>query len=138
MAQASRAITPKDPGGPWGQSIGVNVTGSDALTVRVTAFVTKRKNPSDWWRYSIVVLNWYVSAMLRFCDAKKITVTGLQAGYGQRDVGPTGCQRHYRVPGTAGTVSVHPLISDPHHWRSQAKFTFPVGLTTLWWYAPPK
>ena len=79
MAQASRAITPKDPGGPWGQRIGVNVAGSDALTVRVTAFVTKRKNSSDWWRYSIVVLNWYVPIILRFRDSKKITVAGWQA-----------------------------------------------------------
>jgi hypothetical protein len=60
MAQASRAITPKDPGGPWGQRIGVNVAGGNAWALRVTAFVTKRNNPSDWWRYSIVVLNWYV------------------------------------------------------------------------------
>ena len=60
MAQASRAITPKDPGGPWGQRIGLNVAGGDAGTLRVSAFVTKRNNPSDWWRYSIVVLNWYV------------------------------------------------------------------------------
>lgn len=64
MAQASRAITPKDPGGPWGQRIGVNVAGSDAWAFKVTAFVTKRNNPSDWWRYSIVVLNWWVPDML--------------------------------------------------------------------------
>lgn len=64
MAQASRAITPKDPGGPWGQRIGVNVAGDNAWTLGVTAFVTKRNNPSDWWRYSIVVLNWYVPATL--------------------------------------------------------------------------
>jgi hypothetical protein len=75
MAQASRAITPKDPGGPWGQRIGVNVAGSDAWTLRVTAFVTKRNNPSDWWRYSITVMNWYVSATLTV-DAKKPTVPG--------------------------------------------------------------
>ena len=137
MAQASRAITPKDPGGPWGQRIGVNVVGSDARTVRVTAFVTKRKNSSDWWRYSIVVLNWYVPAILRFRDSKRITVAGWQARYRQREVGPTECHRHYRIPGTAGTIPVPPSISDPHHWKSQATFTFPVGLTTLWWYAPP-
>ena len=64
MAQASRAITPRDPGGPWGQRIGVNVAGSDAWALRVAAFVTKRNNPSDWWRYSIVVMNWYVSIVL--------------------------------------------------------------------------
>ena len=57
MAQASRAITPKDPGGPWGQRVGVNVTGSNSWNLQATAFVTKKNNPSDWWRYSIVVLN---------------------------------------------------------------------------------
>ena len=64
MAQASRAIIPKDPGGPWGQRIGVNAAGSDAWTLKATAFVTKRNNPLDWWRYSIVVLNWHVSPTL--------------------------------------------------------------------------
>ena len=76
MAQASRAITPKDPGGPWGQRIGANVEGSGAWTLKVTAFVTKRNNPSDWWRYSIVVLNWYVHTTSRFRDVKKVTVVG--------------------------------------------------------------
>ena len=76
MAQASRAITPKDPGGPWGQRIGVNVAGGEAWTLRVTAFVTKRNNPSDWWRYSIVVLNWYVPATSRFRGVKEVTVAG--------------------------------------------------------------
>ena len=76
MAQASRAITPKDPGGPWGQRIGVNVAGSDAWALRVTAFVTKRNNPSDWWRYSIVVLNWYVPTTSWFPDVKKMIIAG--------------------------------------------------------------
>ena len=61
MAQASRAIIPKDPGGPWGQRIGVNVVGSSSQALRVSAFVTKRTNPTDWWRYNIVVLNLCVS-----------------------------------------------------------------------------
>ena len=93
MAQASRAITPKDPGGPWGQRIGVNVAGSDAWTLRVTAFVTKRNNPSDWWRYSIVVLNWYVPITLRFHDVEKVTVAGrsdnVNGVWDQRDVTAT-------------------------------------------------
>lgn len=76
MAQASRAITPKDPGGPWGQRIGANVAGGEAWTLRATAFVTKRNNPSDWWRYSIVVLNWYVLITSRFREVKKVTVIG--------------------------------------------------------------
>ena len=75
MAQASRAITPKDPGGPWGQRIGVNVAGSSAGTLQVTAFVTGRNNPSDWCRYSIVVLNGCVLVGVRdFLDTKEITV----------------------------------------------------------------
>ena len=71
MAQASRAITPKDPGGPWGQRIGMNVTGSNAWALQVTAFVTMRNNPSDWWRYSIVVLNGCVPTMHESCDAEE-------------------------------------------------------------------
>ena len=56
MAQASKAITPTDPGGPFGQRIGVSVTGSLNWALRVGAYVTRRTSgvPS---RYSIVVLN---------------------------------------------------------------------------------
>jgi len=93
MAQASRAITPKDPGGPWGQKIGANVTGTDNDYLRVTSFVTKRNNPSDWWRYSLVVMNW-------------------------RDTGDVATAITFR--------------------GRQASFSFPVGVTTLWWYAAPK
>ncbi|KAF8677401.1 glycosyl hydrolase 30 family [Rhizoctonia solani] len=58
LAQASRAIVPKDPGGPIGQRIGVTVGGNLSWALRVNAFVTKRSNSADWNRYSIVVLNW--------------------------------------------------------------------------------
>lgn len=58
MAQASKAILPKDPGGPWGQRIGVSVSGSMAWGLIVGAYVTGRVNPTDWLRYSLVVLNW--------------------------------------------------------------------------------
>ena len=74
MAQASRAITPKDPGGPWGQRIGVNVAGSSAGALQVTAFVTKRNNPWDWWRYSIVVLNGCVSPPLSHYPARGLAM----------------------------------------------------------------
>lgn len=57
MAQASKAIIPKDPGGPYGQRIGVSVGGSMGWALRVSAFVTERKSSKDWLRYSIVVLN---------------------------------------------------------------------------------
>ena len=42
------------------RSIGVSVGGSLNGMLRVNAFVTGRNNPSDWPRYSLVVLNWYV------------------------------------------------------------------------------
>lgn len=57
MAQASKAIIPKDSGGPFGKRIHVSVTGSLGWTLRAGAYITRRKNPSDWSRYSIVVLN---------------------------------------------------------------------------------
>lgn len=60
MAQASKAILPKDAGGPWGQRIGVTVAGSLDWGLRVGAYVTKRVSSSDWNRYSLVVMNWFV------------------------------------------------------------------------------
>lgn len=62
MAQASKAIVPKDVGGPFGKRIGVSVGGSLDWALIVDAYVTGRVNPSDWLRYSIVVLNWYVTS----------------------------------------------------------------------------
>ena len=56
MAQSSRAIVPKDPGGPFGQRIGVSVTGNLNWALRVGAYVTGRTS-SQPQRYSIVVLN---------------------------------------------------------------------------------
>lgn len=58
MAQASKAILPRDAGGPWGKRIGVSVGGSQNWALRVGAFVTGRANSKDWLRYSLVVLNW--------------------------------------------------------------------------------
>ncbi|KAF5365060.1 hypothetical protein D9758_010967 [Tetrapyrgos nigripes] len=58
MAHASKAIIPKDAGGPFGQRIKVSVGGTLNWALRVSAFVTRRNNPSDWLRYSLVVLNW--------------------------------------------------------------------------------
>lgn len=57
MAQASKAIIPKDPGGPFGQRIGVSVGGSLGWALRVGAYITGRAYSSDQSRYSIVVLN---------------------------------------------------------------------------------
>lgn len=57
MAQASKAIVPKDAGGPFGQRIGVTVGGSLDWALVVGAYQTKRVSSTDWNRYSIVVLN---------------------------------------------------------------------------------
>ncbi|KAF8883226.1 glycoside hydrolase family 30 protein [Infundibulicybe gibba] len=92
MAQASKAVIPKDPGGPFAQRIGVSVGGSLNWSLRVIAFVTRRVSSSDWPRYSIVVLNlsW--------------------------DPVPVDATIEFR--------------------GMQAQYTFPVGVTTLWWFAP--
>jgi hypothetical protein len=57
MAQASKAIIPKDPDGPFGQRIGVTVEGSLSWALIVGAYVVNRVNPESWKQYSIVVLN---------------------------------------------------------------------------------
>ena len=67
MAQASRAILPKDVNGPWGKRIGVSVTGSLDWALVVGAYVNGRVSSSDWLRYSLVVLNWCARA--RTCPA---------------------------------------------------------------------
>ncbi|KAJ3555934.1 hypothetical protein NM688_g2300 [Phlebia brevispora] len=84
MAQASKAIVPKDVNGPWGKRIGVTVGGSLSWALRVGAYVTGRVNPSDWLRYSIVVLNWDDSASTTW-NPQDVTATiefrGMQATY---------------------------------------------------------
>ena len=57
MAQLSKAVIPKDAGGPFAQRIGVTVGGSQGWALRVGAYVTRRTSSSDWLRYSVVVLN---------------------------------------------------------------------------------
>ncbi|KAJ4466252.1 glycoside hydrolase [Lentinula aciculospora] len=99
MAHASKAIIPKDPRGLFGTRIQVSVTGSLGWTLRVGAYVTQRNNPSDWSRYSIVVLNWYDSP--------------------------------------SGSWSPTPITASISFRGMQATYTFPVGVSTLWWYAPP-
>ena len=61
MAQASKAILPRDVGGPWGKRIGVSVGGTLGWGLVVGAYVTGRVSSSDWLRYSLVVLNWCVT-----------------------------------------------------------------------------
>lgn len=55
IAQASKAIIPKDSGGPFGQRIESTVNGNSNLVV--SAFVTHRTDSTAWLRYSLVVLN---------------------------------------------------------------------------------
>ncbi|OAX37370.1 glycoside hydrolase family 30 protein [Rhizopogon vinicolor AM-OR11-026] len=98
MAQASKAILPRDVGGPWGQRIGVSVGGSLDWALVVGAYKTGRVSSSDWNRYSIVVLNWDDSATT--------------------------------------TWNPQPVEATIEFRGMQATYTFPVGVTTLWWYAP--
>ncbi|KAF5392009.1 hypothetical protein D9757_003254 [Collybiopsis confluens] len=98
MAQASKAVIPKDVGGPFGQRIGATVGGSLSWALIVAAYVTGRVNLSDWLRYSIVVLN------------SDDNVNG--------DWDPT------------------PVATTIEFRGMQARYTFPVGVTTLWWFAP--
>ncbi|OSX61841.1 glycoside hydrolase family 30 protein [Postia placenta MAD-698-R-SB12] len=95
IAQASKAILPKDSGGPFGQRIEVAVNGNQNLVV--SAFVTHRVSSSDWLRYSLVVLN-------------------------QNDDNN----------GSWDPVNIEATIE---FRGQQATYTFPVGVTTLWWYA---
>ncbi|KAF8127610.1 glycoside hydrolase family 30 protein [Boletus edulis] len=97
MAQASKAILPRDSGGPWGQRIGVSVGGNLDWALVVGAYVTGRVSSADWNRYSIVVLNWDDSA--------------------------------------STTWNPQPVKATIEFRGMQATYTFPVGVTTLWWYA---
>ncbi|KAJ7482201.1 glycoside hydrolase [Mycena galericulata] len=99
MAQASKAVLPKDVGGAWGQRIGVSVGGTLSWALIVGAYVTTRVNPTDWLRYSLVVLNWDDSV--------------------------------------GGGWNPQPVQSTIEFQGMQATYSFPVGVTTLWWYAPP-
>ncbi|KAH9847929.1 glycoside hydrolase [Lenzites betulinus] len=98
MAQAGKAILPRDVNGPFGQRLHLTIGGARAQGLIATAFVTGRVNPSDWQRYSLVVLNW--------------------------DDRPD------------GTWNPTPIQTTIEFRDVQATYTFPVGVTTLWWYAP--
>ncbi|GBE84754.1 glycoside hydrolase superfamily [Sparassis latifolia] len=98
MAQASKAILPKDAGGPFGQRIKVTVGGSLSWGLVVAGYVTERTSSSDWNRYSLVVLNWNDQP--------------------------------------SGSWNPTPIQTTIEFRGSQATYTFPVGVTTLSWYAP--
>jgi len=95
LAQASRAVVPKDSGGPWGTRIGSTVNGNLNYELVVGAYKTERSAAAntDWNRYSLVVMNW---------DDQ----SGAEA-----------------VPTTI------------EFRGQQAQYTFPIGVTTLWWFA---
>ncbi|KAL5498371.1 hypothetical protein ACEPAH_2513 [Sanghuangporus vaninii] len=98
MSQLSKGILPRDVGGPWGKRIGVSVGGSMSWALIVGAYMTGRVNPSDWNRYSLVVLNW--------------------------------------ADNTNGQWNPQNVKATIEFRGMQATYTFPVGVTTLWWYAP--
>lgn len=57
LAQVSKAAIPEDAGGPFGQRLGISLSGPQSSALLVTAFVTPRASPSHPARYSLVVLN---------------------------------------------------------------------------------
>ena len=57
MAQASKAIIPKDFGGPFGQRIGVTVASSLNKALLVGAYVINRVDSTDLKQFSLVVLH---------------------------------------------------------------------------------
>jgi hypothetical protein len=117
MAQASKAIIPKDSGGPWGKRIGVSVGGSLNWALVVGAYVTGRVNSSEWNRYSLVVLNWYDNSTASWNPQPVQTTIEF------RDM-------QVRIWYFHLVGSVVNLVR-----AAKATYTFPVGVTTLWWYA---
>ncbi|EPQ55644.1 glycoside hydrolase [Gloeophyllum trabeum ATCC 11539] len=97
MAQASRAVIPKDTGGPFAKMISASVGGDMAWGLVVGAYQTARKNAADWDRYSLVVTNW--------------------------------------ADNTNGQWNPQPITATIEFRGKQATYTFPVGVTTLWWFA---
>lgn len=64
LAHMSKAVLPKDPGGPFGHRIGVTVGGEYSWGLRVVAFETGRASLLHEPRYSLVVLNCKCSVIL--------------------------------------------------------------------------
>ncbi|KAG6890657.1 hypothetical protein C0992_000227 [Termitomyces sp. T32_za158] len=60
MAQASKAVYPKDAGGPYGKRIAVSVQGSLNWALRVEAFVTGRA--SYTFPVGVTTLWWFAPA----------------------------------------------------------------------------
>jgi len=106
LAQANKAILPRDAGGPWGQRIGVSVGGSDSGSLVVSAYRTQRNNPTDWERYSLV-------------SASAFRLRGFT---------PSNTFMQQVVMNQAN--SNNPLEATIEFRGKQAKFSYPVGITT--------
>ncbi|KAJ7279111.1 glycoside hydrolase [Mycena rebaudengoi] len=98
MAQASKAIIPKDPTSPFARRMGVSVGGTLNWALVVGAYVAERVPSTEWQRYSLVVLNWNDNS--------------------------------------GGSWNPTPVQTTIEFRGQQATYTFPVGVTTLWWFAP--
>ncbi|KAK2460053.1 hypothetical protein APHAL10511_007930 [Amanita phalloides] len=96
MAHTSKAIIPKDPGGPFGQRIGVTIKGSPSITVIASAYVVRGRKSTEPKQYTLVVLN----------------------------------------PNDGTHVKPQQVTAAIVFRGQQATYTFPVGITTLWWSAP--
>ncbi|KAG6844261.1 hypothetical protein H0H87_008354 [Tephrocybe sp. NHM501043] len=114
MAQVSKATYPKDAGGPYGQRIGVSVGGNLSWALRVGAFVTQRTSSSDWLRYSLVVLN-----CKPFSQSNQFRA--------DQQKGDDSASTSWNPVPVKTTIAFRGM---------QATYTFPVGVTTLWWFAP--
>jgi hypothetical protein len=90
----------------------VSVGGWASGYLQVGAYVTGRAKSSDWSRYALVVLNWYVSYMSR---GAVLTL------FGRRDTDDNG---NWNPQSVRTTIEFRGV---------QATYTFPVGVTTLWW-----
>ncbi|KAJ7206033.1 glucan endo-1,6-beta-glucosidase [Mycena pura] len=132
MAQASKAVLPKDDGGLWGKRIGVAVGGELAWALVVGAYMTPRVNATDWLRYSLVVLNWDdneggtwdpqpVQTTIEFRDMQASALN--QATY----TFPVGVRAWFDN-----------ILENIKRFDKNPSEKALVGVTTLWWYAPPQ
>lgn len=151
MAQASKAILPKDAGGPWGQRIGVTIGGSLDWTLVVGAYQTKRVKSTDLNRYSLVVLNWYVCFYFIFRFSRAFLALRTDAASSGTIIrlarGTHSLSKRLSRSAVCRYAASSLLLSDSELWPTnlwlhchvaKAKYTFAVGVTTLWWFAAPQ
>jgi hypothetical protein len=106
LAQANKAVLPRDAGGPWGQRMGVSVGGSESWSLVVSAYQTMRNNPSDWNRYSLVRVCAYWLRKVAFFN------------------------RFHKVVMNWADSTTNPVQTTIEFRGKQAKISFPVGVTT--------